>query len=174
PLRQLGAKDFGSGSVEAAPVFIDGDLRHYRQIEIHLSRGENRLVQLFQRPECLENYQIDSAFDQRGYLFAEGIARLLAGDFAQRLDAHAQRADCSGYQCLKALGRLPRQPGPGQVDVADLVAAAMAGKPGAAATESVGLNDLGACMQVVLMNTQNQVRLGKVQLVIAAVDEYPL
>ena len=98
PRLQLRPVVLGTGAVEAVAVFIDRDLRHDRQLGIHVARRENRLMQLFQVSEGFKDQQVDTLFVQRGNLLAKGVAGFVERDLAQRLDAHAQRANRAGHK----------------------------------------------------------------------------
>ena len=69
------------------------------------ARRENGFAQFVQVGEGFEDQQVDAGFDQRLDLLAEGRARFGEGGGAERLDAHAQRADGAGHE-----GRVSRPP----------------------------------------------------------------
>ena len=72
------------------------------------------------------------------------------------------------------LRRLARQTRSGAVDVHQPVDATVFRQAKRIRAEGVCFNDLGAGLQVVLMNAADEVGLRKVQLVIAAIDENAL
>ncbi len=78
---------------------------------IHLASGQNRLMQLFQIAEGLQDEQVDAFFIQGGNLLAEGVPGFVERNLAQRLDADAQRTDGAGDQGVETLGSLARQRG---------------------------------------------------------------
>jgi prevent-host-death family protein len=57
------------------------------------------------------------------------------------------------------------------IDVADAIRQAVAGQAEAVSAESIGLDNLGTGLKIIMMNAANQLWLRQVQLVIAAVDE---
>ena len=72
----------------------------------------------------------------------------------------------------RILGRFARQPHAGLVDGFQLFGHAEGGQARPAAAEGVGLQDLGAGFDVLLVNLADQVGLRKVQLIEAAIDEH--
>src|ERR1700687_1520052 len=58
-----------------------------------------------------------------------------------------------------------------QIDFAPAIRQTVPRQAKAVPTESVGFNNLGASLQIVVVDTADQLRLRQVQLVIAAVDE---
>ena len=60
---------------------------------------------------------------------------------------------------------------PAGVDLGHFSGQSMAGQPEAVGAEGVGLKNLGAGLQVLLVNGEDQAGIGEVQLVVAAVDE---
>src|SRR5581483_9117442 len=95
-------------------------------------------------------------------------------DFSQRFNADAQRSDGSGNPHVKALGGFTREARARKVNLGDFVGEAVAGQPKRIGAECVGLDDVGACLQVLVMNVADQIGLRKVKLVITAIDENAL
>ena len=60
------------------------------------ARGANRLLDLLEIAERLEDEQIDAAFDETFDLLAEEFARFVLARRTVRLEAHAERADGAG------------------------------------------------------------------------------
>ena len=130
PLRQFGGEGFRGGTVEAIAFFVNGDHRDHGNVRAHHARSFDGLMDFLQITEGLEKNDIHSAFHQRRDLLAETFARLLQRDFAQRLNAKAQRADRAGDK--KGLPRFflgdqfAGQSSAGQIDLARLLGKAMA------------------------------------------------
>ena len=59
----------------------------------------------------------------------------------------------------------------GPVDLAHAVGEAVALEPEAIAAEGVGLDDLGAGLKILLVDSANDIRLREVEFVVAAIDE---
>ena len=171
PGLQLRSVMFGTGAIQAIALFVDGHLRHHRQIGIHIASGQQRLMQLFQVAEGFQDHQVNAFFIERGNLLAKGVARLGERDFAQRLDAHAQRTDRACDQGVKALGRLPGQTRSLAVDLHQFIQTSVLGQAKRIGAEGVCFNNLGAGLQVFLMNAADQIGRRQVQFVVATIDE---
>ena len=161
----------GTGPVEAVAVFINGDLRHHRQFGIDFARRQNRLVQLLEVAERLQNDEIDPFFVQGRDLFAKGFARFGEGDLAQRLDADAERADGPGHHGVEALGGLAGQTGAFAVNLGQLVNTAVFRQPKRIGAEGVCFYDLGTGLKIFQVDAPDQVGLRQVQLVVTTVNE---
>ena len=171
PFRQPRRKGLGVGAVEAVAVFVDRDLGDEGKLRIHVAASQHGLVQLFEVAEGFEHQQIDAAFDERRGLFAKRRTRLVERSLAQRFDANAQRSHRSRNPGIETLGRLPSQANARHIDVAHAVHQAVPRQAKAVRAESVGFDDLGARLQIIVVDVADQLRLRQVQLVIAAVDE---
>ena len=171
PLLQLRAVVLGAGAIEAVAVFIDGHLRHDRQLWIDLARGEQGLVQLLQIAEGFQNEQVDALFVEGLDLFAEGVARFGEGDLAQRLDAHTERPHCACHESVEALGRLASDASAHAVDVSQTIQTSVLSQAKRIGAKSVCLYDLCPGLEIVVMDVADQVRLREVQLVVTTVDE---
>ncbi len=77
----------------------------------------------------------------------------------------------AGLLLLEVLDGLPRQPDAGGIDLGHLGGQAVPREPEAVGAEGVGFKDLGAGLQILLVDGENQVGVGQVQFVVAAVDE---
>src|ERR1017187_4002403 len=155
PFRQPGGKSLRIRTVEAVAVFINRDLGNDGKLRIHIAAGEYRLVQLFDVAKGFQHQQIDAPFDQGRDLFAKCRPGLFKRSLPQRLNADTERADRSGHPYVETLGRFSGHVSTGQVDVTDAVRNAVARQAEAVRAESIGLDNLGA----------------RLQLVVAAVDE---
>ena len=154
-------KGLRSRAVEAVSVFVDGDVRHHRDLGIHVPRRQNRLVKFFHVAEGFQHQQIDAAFDQGCDLLAEGGAGFLEGGLAQRFNADSQRANRAGNPDVEALGRFARQTNPGQVDLADLVFQAVACQAKGIAPKSIGFNDLRTRLQILMVKLRGSGRAAR-------------
>jgi hypothetical protein len=139
-----------------------------------VAAGQHGLVQFFDVAEGFEHQQIDAALDQGRDLFAERRARLFKRSLAQRFNANAQRADRSGDPNVETLGCFASHVSAGQIDVAHAIGQAVPRQAKAVRAESIGFDNLGAGLQVIVVHGADQLRLRQVQLVIAAVDENAL
>jgi len=115
--------------------------------------------------------QIDAAFCQGRNLLAKCLTGFLEGGFSQRLDSGSQWANRSRYPDIEALGGFAGKPRSGAVDVTHFVGDTVPRQAESVRTESVGFNDFGPSLEVVVVDTPNQIGLGKVQLVVTAIDE---
>ena len=59
----------------------------------------------------------------------------------------------------------------GSIDFGDLGRQAVAREAKTIRAEGIGLDDFGAGLQVILMDGKDQIRIGQVEFVVAAVDE---
>ena len=152
PFRQAGGKGLGVGAIEAVAVFVDRDLGDDGNLRIHVAAGEHGLMQLFDVAEGFEHQQIDAALDQGGDLFAKRGAGLFKRSLAQRFDADAQRANRCGHPDIETLGRFPSHMSARQIDVAHTIRQAVPRQAKAVAAESIGLDNLGAGLEIIMMN----------------------
>jgi hypothetical protein len=58
-----------------------------------------------------------------------------------------------------------------QVDVARFIRQAMSGQAKAIGSESIGFNDLGSSLKVIVVDAANQLGLRQIQLIVGAVDK---
>ena len=128
-------------------------------------------MNFFQISEGLKNQQIDAAFDQHFNLLAKRVARLLERSFSQRFDSGSQRANRSRDPHIEAFGGLTREARAGPIDVAYFVRQTVSCQAKRVAAESIGFNNFGSGLQVVVVNPADQVRLGEIQFIVGAVDE---
>ena len=135
---------------------------------------QHGLSQLFKVSKRLEHEEIDAAFSQSGNLIAKRRARLLKRGFAERFDANSERSNRARDPDIEALRRFASHARPRQVDLAHAIGHAVAPQAKAVAAECIGLDDLGASLEIFVMNPANHVRLRDIQLVIAPIDENSL
>ena len=121
-----------------------------------IARGDDGFAQFVQIAEGLEDQEIDAGFQQGIDLLAEGGARFGEGGGSERLDAHAQGPDGAGHEGA-VLGGLARQAHAGAVDRLQLLGHAERGQARPAGAEGVGLEDLGAGLDVFLVNLADHV-----------------
>ncbi len=171
PFVQLAREGLGIRAVGQVAVVVDGDLGDDGHLVAGgLARGEDGLAQLVEVGEGLEDQQVDAGLEQRLDLLAEDGARLGEGGGTERLDADAQRSDRAGHEG-RLSGRLARQAHAGLVDGLQLLGEAEGGQARAVGAEGVGLEDLRAGLDVLLVDFLHQGGRGEVELVEAAVDE---
>ena len=174
PFRQASAKSFRVRAVEAVPIFVDGDVRDDRNFWIHVTTREHGLPQLFKVSKRLKHEEIDTAFSQSGNLLAKRRARFLKRSFAERFDANSERSNRARDPDIEAFRSLASHARARQVDLAHAIRDAVAPQAKAVSTERVGLDDLRARLEVIVVNPANHVRLRDVQLVVAPIDENSL
>ena len=132
--------------------------------------GHHRLAQFVEVAEGFEDQQVDAGFHQRVDLLAEGGAGFGEGGGAERLDAHAERAHGAGDERPPLAASRARRT-PARLMSPSFSAMPNAASRGAVGAERVGFQDLGAGLDVLLVDLAHQVGRGEVQLVEAAVDE---
>ena len=151
----------------------------HRQIGCGLLRRGQCLARLVQGRHGLDDEHVHARLDQRADLFDKCGARLIQPGFAQRLQAHSQRPHRARHPRLAGLlvfqmsHCLLGQANPGGIDLCHLAGQSVARQPESVGAEGVGLQDLGAGLQIVFVDRQDQVWIGKIQLVVAAVDKHP-
>src|SRR5258708_17789399 len=128
-------------------------------------------MNFFQVSEGLKDQQIDSTFGQNPHLLPKGVACLLERSFAQGFNSGSQRANRSCDPNIEAFGGITSQANACAVDVVGLIRHAVSSESEGITPESIGFNDFGAGLQVFVVNSTDQVRLGKVELVIRTVDK---
>src|SRR5581483_7808877 len=171
PVRQLGPESLRARAVEAIAVFINRDLGHDGDVGVDFARGPDRLAQLVQVAEGLQDQKVHAAFHQRGNLLDERRARFVKRGFPQRLDAHAQWPYRARYEAVETFGGFMGDARTREVDVAPLVGQSVPRQAGGIGAEGVALHHPRDGLVVVVMDLPDEVRLRKVQLVVAAIDE---
>jgi hypothetical protein len=172
PLFELRREPLGRRAVERVAILFGGHLRHDRQIGQRPHRVDRRadLVQIAKR---LEDEQIDAAFEKRARLLAEVLARFVDADLAPRLDADAQRPDRAGH--VGALARrAARDARPFDVDRDQRVGQTERPELDPVGAEGIGLDDVGAGADVILVDFLDELRPRQVQRIEALVDEHAL
>ena len=169
---QLGAELLRRRPVQLLAVVLDRHLRDDRQVAdaAHRRDGGADLVEVAER---LEDEQVHAAVEQRPRLLAEVLLGLVHAGLAPRLDPDAQGTDGAGHVCLLAR-RVTGHARPRHVDGVRLVGEAEGPELDAVGAERVGLDDVGAGPDVLQVDLGDQVGLGKVQRLEAAVDEHAL
>ena len=130
-------------------------------------------MKFVKRSEGFEDKKVNTSLNQSFNLLPERVACFLPGDFSQRLDTYSQRPHCPCHKGLKTLCCLPCEAGTRQIDVANLICTTMPRQPKAVAPKSIRFYDFGSSVQVVLVDAQDQLRLGEIKLVITAVNKDP-
>ena len=164
-------------SIQAVAFIVHRDHHHDRQIGRGFLRRQQRFARLVQRRHGLDDEHVHARIDQRANLLGKCGARLIEPGFAQRLQPHAQRPDGARHPGLASLlffqvgNGLLGEPHAGGVDLGHFAGQSVARQPEAVGAERVGLQNLGAGLQVVFVDGQDQPGIGEIQLVVAAVDE---
>ncbi len=138
----------------------------------YIARRQHRLMNLFQISECLQNQQIDAAFDQRFNLLAKGRRAPPRNEVFPRgsiLVPSGPTDPATHTSKLLAASRASRTPA--SIDVAHLVRQTVPSQAERVGTESIGFNNLGSSLQIFVVNPTNQVGLREIQFVVRSVDE---
>ncbi len=176
-LREHGRGVRGRGTVEAIAFVIHGDHDQNGKLGGGFARGQQRLAGFIQRGHGFNDDEVDAGGGECGDLLAECGARLVEAGLAQRLEGHAQRtygASDPGFAGLlfAQMGDgLFGQAHAGCIDVGHFAGEAVAGEAEAVGAEGIGFKDLGAGLEVVLVHGEDELGIGEIQLVVAAVDE---
>jgi hypothetical protein len=137
------------------------------------------LVGFVQRRHGFDNQQVNAGFRQGANLLGKGRAGFVQAGLAQGLQAYAERTHRSGHPgfagllILEVLHGLPSQPYAGGVDFGHFPGQAMTRQPEAVGAKGVGFKNLGARLQILFVDRENQAGIGEIQLVVTAVDENP-
>jgi hypothetical protein len=158
------------GAERRQKISSDGDLRDDRDRRIELARGGNRLLNLVEIGECLEDEDVHAAGTQAGHLLGERCARLVGTRRAVRLQPHAQWAYRTGDE-RDAVRRLARELGGAPIQIADLELEPILRELDAVRAKAVCLDRLGTCLHVCLVDGAYEIRGPGVQLVVALIDE---
>ena len=139
--------------------------------------GQQSLARFVQRGHGLDDQQVHAGVSKGANLFRKGGARFIQAGLAQRLQPHAQRTDgagdpgFAGLLFLEMVHGLPGQLHAGGVDLGHLSGQSMARQAETVGAKGVGFKNLRAGLQIFLVDGEDQVGIGKVQFVVAAVDE---
>ena len=139
--------------------------------------GQQSFARFIQRGHGLDDEQVDAGIGQGTDLLSKGGASFIEAGFAQRLEPDAERADGAGnvggarLLLLEVVDGLPGQLDACGVDLGDLRGEAVAGEAEPVGAEGVGFEDLGAGLEVFLVNREDEVGVREVQFVVAAIDE---
>ena len=164
-------------AVEAIAVVVDRDHDEHGQFGRGFLRRGQRLASFVQSRHGFDDEHVDAGGHQGADLFDECSAGLVEPGLAQRLEAHAQRSDRAGHPGFAGLlvlemgHGLLRQLDAGGIDLGHLAGQSMARQAESIGAEGVGFENFRAGLQIVFVDGKNQVGVGKIQLVVAAVDE---
>ena len=168
PLGQSRGCRLRGRAVQAVGILIDRHHHQYRQRRGHGPGRKNRLFRLVQRRNGFDQQHIDPAFGEAANLLGKGFARLIQADLSQRLQTRAQGPDGARNPDLSALlvgplvHRLARHLGSGTVDLDHPVGEAIALQTQGIGAKGIGLDDLRARLQVLLVDVSHQFRLGEI------------
>src|ERR1035441_3651943 len=149
----------GTGAIEAVAFLFDGYVLHHRQLGIDFTRRQDRLVQLLEVAECLQNNEIDAFFVQARNLRPKSLARLGKSDLAQRLNADAERADSPSDHGIEAFSGLAGQTDASSVDLGQFIHTTMFRQPKRISAEGVSFYELSPGLEVFGVDAANQVGL---------------
>ncbi len=157
-------------AIDGVAVGMDRHLGDDRQIG-RVAAAEDRLLDLRQVAEGLDDEQVDPALGQRLGLLLEESPRFLASRGPVGLDPDTEGTERAGDEQVVAR-HTPRQLGARPVDLAHAIREPEVLQPQAVGTEGVGLEDLGAGVSVGTVNFAHDLGTLEVELVIANVDEH--
>ncbi len=152
------------GAVEAVAFVVDRDHHQHGQVRCDLLRGGQRLLGLIERGHGLNDEQVGARFFQGENLLGKSGSGFVQAGFAQRLKAHAKRANgaadpgFAGLLVFQVLYGLAREPHTGGVDLRHLGGKSVPRQAEAVGAEGVGFKHLGAGLQVFLVDGENQGR----------------
>ncbi len=178
PLGEQGSGLGGRRAVKAVALVVDGDHGQHGQMRSGFLRGQQSFAGLVERGHGFQNQHVYAGFGQGANLLGKGGAGFVQARLAQRFEADAERTDGASYPRFAGLlvfkvgYRLLGEAHPGCVDFRNFASQTVPCQPEAVGAEGVGFDDLSAGLQIFLMNREDQVRIGKIQLVVAAVDEH--
>ena len=136
-----------------------------------LAGGDERLAHLFQVAEGFEDDQVHPALKQRLDLLAENAAGLKKGDEADRLDRLAERPNRAGHDHRQPdhFAHFARYLRAAAVDLLYFVGKVVGGELEAVRAVGVGLDNLGAGLDVCFVHSPHHIGRGQVQLVEAGI-----
>lgn len=148
--------------------------RHLRDDGDHgvdLARGRNRLGNLVEVAERLDDEAIRAALTERRHLLRERLARLFEAGGPVGLQPDSQRPDGPRDQATIP-GDLPRDARRRGVELGHVRLEPVLGQLHAVRAERVGLQHLGAGVSVLRMHRADEIRRAGIELVVALVDEH--
>ncbi len=154
---------FGRCSVESVAVGVDGHLRHYREVT-DLTGGTQRLTDLGNVAESLQDYEVDSSGNQRLDDFPEVGTGFVDRGRPVRLDADAQRSDRAGHVHVVA-DRFSGNGGGATGYLGHFAFETVGRELYGIGGVCVGLDYLGAGTRVFPVDGGHQLRVGEIQLV---------
>ena len=145
-----------------------------RSAETRADRG-HREPELAEIREGLGDEAVHPAFEQGLGLLAEGGDRLGLADRSERQEVLAERPDGAEHQHVAphGLANVAREPHPRPVDLAHPALEPVDGELEAVGAERVGLQEVGAGGDVLLVNPLDGLRVVEVQHVEAGVEGHP-
>ena len=159
-------------AVRCEAVHADRHLRHHGHRGIHIARRGDRLADLVQVAEGLEDEQVGAALLQSLHLLAKDLARFFGRGRTIRLEPDAERPDGSRDEdVVSLLGRFTRDLRGTPVQLVRLRREPERGELDPIRAEAVRLEHLGTRLHVRAMHVAHEVRRAEVQLVVALVDE---
>ena len=133
--------------------------------------GVERRTGLVERRHGLDQEEVDPALDEALHLLAVDVPGVGEADVAERLQGLPERADRTGHE--RASGRgLAGDARALAVDLHDLRVEAVGPELQPVRAERVGLDDVGARVDVFLVHRAHQLGVRQVELVEAAVHEH--
>ena len=176
-LSEQGRGVRGRGTVEAIALVVHCDHDQHGKVGSGFARGQQGLAGFIQRRHGFNHDEVSAGGGERGDLFLEGGARLVEAGLAQRLQGHAEGTDRAGDPGFAGLlvaqmgDGLFGQAHAGGVDVGHFAGEAVAGEAEAVGAEGIGFKNLCAGLEIFLVHGEDELGIGEVQLVVAAVDE---
>ncbi len=167
----------GGCAIEAVALVVHRHHHQHGQVGSGFAGGGESFVGLVEGGHGFEDQQVDAGICEGFDLLREGGAGFVEPGFAEGFEAHSQRADgasdirFAGLLFLEMRNGLACHSDAGGVDFSNFAGQAVAGKAKAVGAEGVGFKNLSAGLQVLLMDGEDEARVGEIQLVVAPVDE---
>ena len=159
---------------QVAPARVDGGERDpARDLRRDVERCGNRGLRVQRVEHCLDHQEVDTAFDESGHLLGVGGVDLIERDGAERRVFHlrrqrerdVERADAPGDEPARLVGRLPGEPGAGDVHLGHPRLEAIVGLPDGGGRERVRRRDAGARSEVGAVDVEDDLRIREVEQV---------
>ncbi len=178
PLGQQGRGVRRRGAVEAVALVVDRDHDEHGQIGRGFVRGEQRLAGFVESRHGLDDQEVDAGIGQGAVICSTKAARASSRPvLPERLETDAEGADragdpgFAGLLFFEVVGGLAGEADAGGINLGDFAGQSMASQAEAVGAKGVGLENLGAGLQVFLVNGKDEAGVGEVQFVVAAIDE---
>ena len=164
-------------AVEAVALVVDSHHDQDGQFGSGFAGGSEGLTGLVQRGHGFEDEHVDAGLGKGLDLLGKGGASFVEAGFAEGLESHAQGTDGACHPGFATLlffemrNRLASQIDASRVDFSHFSGQAMASQAKAVGAEGVGFKNFGAGLEVLLVDGEDEARVGEIEFVVAAIDE---